>query len=54
MSIERSIRRARATRRDSGVRGLSSQRQRDNSVDADLMSPALLAFTHAVRRCRFQ
>lgn len=53
MSIGRAIRRAHATRRDIGVRNVSSQRQRDNSVSADLMSPALPAFTHAVRGCRF-
>lgn len=51
MSIERAIRRAHATRRDIGVRDLSFLRQRDDSVCADLMSPALPAFRQAVRRC---
>ena len=51
MSIERSILRARATRRDIGVRDLSFSRQRDDSVGADLTTPALLASLHAGRRC---
>lgn len=53
MSIGRAIRRAHATRRDIGVRDVSSQRQRDKSVYADRMLPALPAFSHAVRGCRF-
>jgi hypothetical protein len=53
MSIERAIRRAHATRRDIGVRDVSSQRRRGNSVDADTLPPALPATTHAVRGCLF-